>query len=171
MTDGIGHSPLLGAGVLALSGGVSIVNRIVVVGFSDRIGRVKTFIGGAGLAAGGMVVLFFHRSPDSVWGLYLFALLFAGGVGGMIGQTTSLSSDMYRGKNFGAILGFLTIGFGIGGAAGPWLAGWAFESTGSYRAVLGYEFLVLIPAAVFFAAAGRSIRKYQASLSVSGPFT
>ncbi len=161
LAQGVGHPPLLGAGILAISGGASIISRIVAGGLSDRIGRVKTFVAGAILAATGMAVLFFHRSPDNVWELYLFSLLFGGGIGAMTGLTTSLGSDMYRGKNFGAILGFLTLGFGIGGAVSPWLAGWVFESMQSYRVVLCYEFFVLILSAIFFSIAGKSIRKYK----------
>ena len=79
----------------------------------------------------------------------------------MTGQTTALASDMYRGKNFGTILGFITIGFGLGGAAGAWLGGLVYDLTGGYRVVVAYEFFALIISALFFIAAGRAIRRYQ----------
>ena len=158
---GVGHPALFGSSILALSGVISIVNRVVGGGLSDRIGRVKTFVGGAFLAALGLAVLFFHQTPERVWDLYLFAFLFGGGIGAMTGQTTALASDMYRGKNFGTILGFTTIGFGIGGAAGAWLGGLVYDLTGSYRVVVAYEFCALILSALLFIAAGRAVRRYR----------
>jgi MFS family permease len=161
LTVGVGHPALFGSTILALSGVISIVNRVVGGGLSDRIGRVKTFVTGAFVAALGLAVLFFHQTPDRVWDLYLFAVLFGGGIGAMTGQTTALASDMYRGKNFGTILGFITIGFGLGGAAGAWLGGLVYDLTGGYRVVVAYEFFALIISALFFIAAGRAIRRYQ----------
>ncbi|MDP6484516.1 MAG: MFS transporter [Nitrospinota bacterium] len=158
---GVGHPALFGSGILALGGALSIVNRVIGGGLSDRIGRVKTFVGGGCMAALGLAVLFFHQTPDRVWDLYLFAFLFGGGIGAMTGLTTSLGSDMYRGKNFGTILGFTTIGFGVGGAAGAWLGGLVYDLTGSYRVVVAYEFFALILSALFFIAAGRAIRRYK----------
>ncbi len=161
LTVGVGHPALFGSSILALSGVISIVNRVVGGGLSDRIGRVKTFVGGAFVAALGLAVLFFHQTPERVWDLYLFAFLFGGGIGAMTGQTTALASDMYRGKNFGTILGFTTIGFGIGGAAGAWLGGLVYDLTGSYRVVVAYEFCALIFSALLFIAAGRVVRRYR----------
>ena len=161
LTVGVGHPALFGSSILALSGVISIVNRVVGGGLSDRIGRVKTFVGGAFVAALGLAVLFFHQTPERVWDLYLFAFLFGGGIGAMTGQTTALASDMYRGKNFGTILGFTTIGFGIGGAAGAWLGGLVYDLTGSYRVVVAYEFCALILSALLFIAAGRAVRTYR----------
>jgi len=161
LTVGVGHPALFGSSILALSGMISIVNRVVGGGLSDRIGRVKTFVGGAFVAALGLAVLFFHQTPERVWDLYLFAFLFGGGIGAMTGQTTALASDMYRGKNFGTILGFTTIGFGIGGAAGAWLGGLVYDLTGSYRVVVAYEFCALIFSALLFIAAGRAVRRYR----------
>ena len=43
-------------------------------------------------------------------------------------------SDLYRGRNFGAIFGAIQIANAIGGSAGPWVAGRVFDARGSYRA-------------------------------------
>ncbi len=158
---GIGHPALLASSVLAVSGALSIVNRVVGGGLSDKIGRVKTFVSGAGLAAVGSAILFFHQTPETVWDLYVFAVLFGLGIGAMTGLTTALGSDMYRGPHFGAILGFMTIGFGLGGALGPLLGGFIFELTGSYRAMLAYVTLALCCASLSFISAGRAIRKHK----------
>ncbi|MFQ5915686.1 MAG: MFS transporter [Nitrospinota bacterium] len=158
---GIGHPALLASSVLAVSGVLSVVTRVVGGGLSDRFGRVKTFVSGSGLAALGVAALFFHRTPGTLWDLYAFAILFGTGIGAMTGLTTALGSDMYRGRHFGTILGFMTIGFGVGGALGPWLGGFLFEWTGSYRAMLAYVFLALCCASLFFSSAGRAIGKHE----------
>jgi MFS family permease len=157
---GFGHPALLGSSVLAVSGALSIINRVVGGGLSDRIGRVKTFVGGSALAALGIALLYFHQTSRTVWDLYLVGVLFGLGIGAMTGLTTSLASDIYRGKNFSTILGFLTIGFGLGGAFGSWFGGYVFEWTGSYRAMLIYVFAALCCASLFFMLAGRAIGKY-----------
>ena len=57
LTVGVGHPALFGSTILALSGVISIVNRVVGGGLSDRIGRVKTFVTGAFVAALGLATI------------------------------------------------------------------------------------------------------------------
>ena len=47
-------------------------------------------------------------------------------------MTSSLVLDLFHGKHYGAILGFLEIGSGLGGTIGPWLSGFLFDRTQSY---------------------------------------
>ena len=46
---------------------------------------------------------------------------------------TAKTADLFPGPQLGTILGVITIGTGLGSAAGAWLAGWSFDLTGSYR--------------------------------------
>jgi len=41
--------------------------------------------------------------------------------------------DMFHGKEFGSISGLLLTGMGIGGAIGPWLGGYIYDVSGSYK--------------------------------------
>ncbi|MEE8111019.1 MAG: MFS transporter, partial [bacterium] len=133
---GIGHTALLASGVFAMAGFFSVINRAVGGGISDYLGRVRTFVGGTLLTGLGCILLLFQERAESVWGLYVFAMLFGLGTGAQTAMTTALASDIYRGPHFGTIVGFLTIGFGLGGALGPWLGGLVFEMTGSYRVMI-----------------------------------
>src|SRR5258708_40330125 len=45
----------------------------------------------------------------------------------------SFPADVFAGPNLGAILGVVQSGGGLGGAIGPFLGGWLFDVTGSYR--------------------------------------
>ena len=41
-------------------------------------------------------------------------------------------SDLYRGRNFGAIFGAIQVANAVGGSAGPWVAGRVFDASGTY---------------------------------------
>jgi len=72
------------------------------------------------------------NGPDD---LPLLVLYTASGVGfGMrIAQLSSIPADAFSGPHLGAILGVVQAGGGLGGAVGPFLGGWLFDVTGSYR--------------------------------------
>jgi cyanate permease len=46
--------------------------------------------------------------------------------------TSALVTQIFHGRSWGAILGFLEVGSGLGGTLGPWLSGFLFDRTGSY---------------------------------------
>jgi nitrate/nitrite transporter NarK len=41
-------------------------------------------------------------------------------------------ADLFQGRYFGSILGTIVLGFSLGGALAPWLAGFIHDRTGSY---------------------------------------
>ncbi len=43
------------------------------------------------------------------------------------------TADIFHGRHFGAIAGLLLTGQGLGGAIGPWLGGYIYDISGSYR--------------------------------------
>ena len=44
----------------------------------------------------------------------------------------SVSADVFQGPRFGTIFGTLSLGAGLGAAAGPWVGGIVFDLGGSY---------------------------------------
>jgi len=48
-------------------------------------------------------------------------------------QCRAGKADLFPGRQLGTILGVITIGSGVGSAAGAWTAGWIFDVSGSYR--------------------------------------
>jgi MFS family permease len=155
---GIGHPALLSSSVLASVGVFSVINRAVSGGISDRLGRVRIFVAGVVSACLGLLTLLSLLTGEgarAVGWFYAFAVLFGLGTGAQTTQVTALASDLYRGRFFGSIIGFLTIGFGLGGAVGPWLGGLLFEWTGNYRVMIGYVLAAQAAAALFLIAAGR----------------
>lgn len=45
----------------------------------------------------------------------------------------AVAADLFRGKVFGLIYGFVEAGIGIAGAFGAWVAGYIFDKTHSYQ--------------------------------------
>ncbi len=69
-------------------------------------------------------------------------------------------ADIFHSKHFGAINGFMTVGFGLGGTIGPWFGGLIFDSAKSYSGAIVAAILATILApALLWVAAPRKIRK------------
>ena len=66
------------------------------------------------------------------WGITPFIILFGVGWGGGAVMRTTMGRQYFGRKNFGTIFGFMTGINSIGVIAGPPLAGWVFDSQGSY---------------------------------------
>jgi MFS family permease len=99
---------------------------------SDHFGRGWVFALGTLVAMAGIGCLGFLRGPQD---LLLLLIYIASGFGfGMrIAQLSAIPADVFAGRQLGAILGVVQAGGGLGGAIGPFLGGWLFDVTGSYR--------------------------------------
>ena len=121
------------ASIFGLTGFMSIVGRIVFGFAADRIGRaLSATISYGCTAAGTLALLSIEHSPTAL-ALYVYALLFGLGFGARGPIITAIAAQLFPGRRFGAIYGFLSVGNGLGGAVGPWFAGALFDLTGSYR--------------------------------------
>jgi MFS family permease len=121
------------ASIFGLTGFMSIVGRIVFGYAADRIGRaLSATISYACTAVGTLALLSIEYSPSAI-ALYAYALLFGLGFGARGPIITAIAAQLFPGRRFGAIYGYLSVGNGLGGAVGPWFAGALFDVTGSYR--------------------------------------
>jgi len=77
-------------------------------------------------------MMFWLTMSKSVWMLYLFAPVFGFTYGGIVPLIPAITGEFFGTKNLGAIIGFMGFGPTIGGALGPFLAGYIFDVTGSY---------------------------------------
>jgi MFS family permease len=112
---------------------MSIVGRIVFGYAADRIGRALSATISYGCTAiGTLALVSIEYSPNAV-ALYVYALLFGLGFGARGPIITAIAAQLFPGRRFGAIYGYLSVGNGLGGAVGPWFAGALFDLTGSYR--------------------------------------
>jgi MFS family permease len=99
---------------------------------SDHFGRGWVFVLGTLVAVAGIGCFAFVRGPQDVL-LLLVYIASAFGFGMRIAQLSAIPADVFAGRRLGAILGVVQAGGGLGGAIGPFLGGWLFDVTGSYR--------------------------------------
>ena len=99
---------------------------------SDRVGRGWVFVVGTVVAILGIACFALVGGPQDRVLLLLYALSGVG-FGMRIAQLSTIPADVFAGPHLGAILGVVQSGGGLGGAIGPFLAGWLFDATGSYR--------------------------------------
>lgn len=126
----LGISAAGAANILAVIGGVATLGRMVLGGSADRIGNRQVFmIGFAAIVAG----LFWLLRSGEAWELYLFSVLFGFGFGAGV-SNSPLVAELFGVGSHGLILGVNVLGYSMGAAAGPLLAGYLFDITGSYRA-------------------------------------
>ncbi len=129
----VGFDKLYAAGVLGLGSFLAIGGTIVTGTLSDYIGREWSAILAYGISIIGVVCALLIASPDQHWLLWLHACFFGLTWGARGPAITAKTADLFPGGRLGTILGVITIGSGIGSAAGAWGAGWIFDLSGSYR--------------------------------------
>lgn len=126
----VGMSRTVSGAVAAALPLVSISGRLGFGWLGDRCDKrmawaVTFFMTGAG-------VLVFSYVQSS-WAMLLFILLFAPGIGGSMVLRGVMVQEYFGMASYGTLLGIM-LGFGaIGGIIGPTLAGWVFDTLGSYH--------------------------------------
>ena len=144
-----GYSSLLATSVFALFGIMSIVGQ-VGASISDLIGREKTVLIAVVLAMGGLIALMSVRDISQPWLLYTYAICFGLGTGLFSPTIIVGTADIFRGKNIGAISALLLTGVGFGGAIGPWLGGYIYDTSGSYKIAFIICVIVIALAGISF---------------------
>jgi len=127
----VGYEPMLAANIYSIFGIVFMLGTLCSF-FSDRLGREMVFIPSCLLSAGAVSLLFLMRDTSHLWMPLLFAVCFGLGVGAAGPVFYTAVADLFHGRHFGSILGTITIGFSLGGAIAPWLAGFLHDKTNSY---------------------------------------
>jgi MFS family permease len=125
----VGTPSMIAAGVLAFIGGTSVLGRLVIGGASDKIGTKRVWLFCLICL---VAIMFWLTMSKSVWMLYIFAPIFGFSYGGLVPLIAAITGEFFGTKNLGAIIGFMGLGPTIGGALGPFLAGYIFDVTDSY---------------------------------------
>ncbi|MBO8141329.1 MAG: MFS transporter [Firmicutes bacterium] len=151
-----GFSPAVAATAVAAVGFLSFSGRLLFGWVSDRWGHVTSAAASSVLSALGaaaMLVMTFRPHGALV---ALYALCFGLGFGSRAPVLASLAAEKFSGPNFGVIFGAMTLGHGMGGSVGPWIAGWLFDVTGTYRWVFAYAVFTALFSIRLISAAERS---------------
>jgi len=144
---GEGISSMGAVGIMAFLGGAGIAGRMLMGIFADRIGNKQVMVLGAGLM---MVTLFWLLMAKDLWMLFLFGVVLGFGHGGMATMESPIVAHIFGMRSHGVILGLVFFSDTLGGSMGPFLAGYLFDVTSSYRlafilcAILGVVNLLAI---------------------------
>ncbi len=146
----MGFDKLYAAGVLGMGAFLSLPGVIVTGTLSDYVGREVSAIVTYVTSILGVVFGLMITSPDQHLLLWLHACFFGLTWGARGPAITAKTADLFPGPNLGAILGVITIGTGLGAAGGSWLAGFVFDTTGSYRVAFGLSIVCYIAGSIAF---------------------
>jgi len=125
-----GYSQAQGVTLVSLIGLGSLLGRFTIGGPADRLGRIPSLSAMyAGLGA--MFVLWW--AAGAYWLLALFAIVFGICYGAYVALLPTIVMDLYGPRSVSGIIGCLYTGCGVGTLLGPWLAGVAYDSWGSYH--------------------------------------
>jgi len=118
------------ANILIIIGGVSIVSRLGMGALADRIGTKPALVASFIILT---IALFWLQFAQELRMLYLFAVIFGLGYGGLVTITSPLAADLFGLSSHGTILGIAFFVGAFGSATGPFLAGEIFDASGSYQ--------------------------------------
>jgi MFS family permease len=141
---GAGVSPAGAAAALGTVSLVSLAGRLLTGRLADRLGRAPTLTltyASAVVGIGNLGLLAWTGWPGWLVGYVLFYGL-AQGSSGIV--TAARAADIFAGKNFGAIYGWIVLATGPGEAIGAWAGGALFDLTGSYLWAFGLVVVVLL---------------------------
>ena len=115
---------------MVIIGGVNAAGRIMIGYGSDRIGIKPSLL--ISFILMGTALLWVMVAKE-VWMLYLFAIIFGFGQGGLATLTSTVTAELFGLRSLGTIVGMVMFSFTLGGAIGPLLAGNIFDISGSYN--------------------------------------
>lgn len=116
---------------LALSaiGATTAVARLVIGFASDRLGRLRTFVGCS--AAMGVATLALPLLEGPL-GLFAFAVVFGAAYGGNGALLSPLTVDLFGPDDANAVFGLVSLSFAVSGLLAPPLAGAGYDQFGTY---------------------------------------
>jgi predicted MFS family arabinose efflux permease len=129
VTD-IDISKIIAATMMTIIGAMSLTGRIIMGSASDRIGAKKSFIIAIILMLANLLWLLVAKE---IWMLYLFAAIHGFAYGSEVPLLSLMVAALFGLRSHGVILGVTTFATTAGGAIGPILAGYIFDTRGSYQ--------------------------------------
>ena len=127
--------------VLSLIGGAGAAGRLLMGVISDKIGQVKCCMISTVFMAGAMLWLIIITGPRE---LQVFAIIWGFFYGGLGPSTSSWIVETFGLNHLGMILGMLSIGWTVGAALGPAVAGHLFDIHRSYDAAFASASFALL---------------------------
>jgi MFS family permease len=154
-----GYSKAVAASIFGVVGLLGSGGRPIFGALSDRVGREKAVTLSFICSITGILILLLLPTLRTAFWLYLYALFIGISFGARSPIIAAMMADLYQGRYFGSIYGFILIGNGIGAALGPWLGGYLHDLTGTYRISFLMCIPVLVLACILLRVPGRSMMK------------
>ncbi len=154
-----GVAKMTAAFIFAIVGILSSIFRIFWGWISDHISRELTYSSGIICACLGVGSLLLFEISGSRTFIYSYSIFFGIGWGATAPMFMAVAADLFKGRIFGLIYGFLEAGIGIAGALGAWIAGFIFDKTHSYQAAFVLVIVAFILSGIFIWVAAP--RKYR----------
>lgn len=129
VTD-MGISATIAATALGLTAAYGSVGKIAYGSLADRFPVKYVFMVCYAMVLAGILLLMFAKTLPMLW---LFVVVFGLAMGGSLALRSLMTAWLFGMVSFGAIYGFMELVSQFGSAIGPLLAGWIFDSSGSYR--------------------------------------
>jgi sugar phosphate permease len=136
-------SETVAAAALGITLGIGAISSLVSGWLADRLISRYVAIVFILLSIVGMIILVQANSLSQIW---LFVVIGGFGLGASGTLLPIMTRDIFGTANFSAIFGFSVVSFAVGNAIGAPIAGFMFDTTGSYHSV----FVIVI--AIFAAA-------------------
>ena len=128
----LGFETTQAAKVLSTIGAASILGRIILGGLADRLGGKRTLIIAYAILSASLIWLLFIREP---WILFLFAPVYGFTHGAFFTLISPTVAELFGTRSHGVIFAFILFHGTIGGALSPLIAGYVFDTVGSYQPV------------------------------------
>jgi len=135
----VGYEAMKAAGIYSVFGVAFVIGNLCSF-LSDRLGRERVFVPSCLLSAMAVCLLFLIKDTSHPWLSFWYAVFFGLGIGTAAPVFFTTVADLFQGRHFGSIQGGVVLGFSLGGAIAPWLAGFLYDKTGSYFST----FLILL---------------------------
>lgn len=128
----VGYEPMTAATIYSVFG-VAFVAGTLLSSISDRLGREAVYVPACVLGAGAAGLLFLIQDTSNSWMPFVFAVCFGLALGVTPPVLFAAVADLFHGRGYGAIQGFIVFGISMGGAFSPWLGGFLHDRTGTYH--------------------------------------
>lgn len=159
MAEDLGFSKLEGASVLSAIGIGGVVGRLGAGLLLDRAGAETTLLAIFGLQVASFLAFVAASTLPLLW---LAAALFGLAYGGGVTVLAPICSQIFGRAHVAAIVGTLFALTALPSALGPWLAGWLFDVTGGYRAMLWLAVATNVVALLLSLLLGRAVQALAA---------
>lgn len=144
--EDMGISKVVAATALGMMTLISIPGRISGGWLADKWNvRHLYFVASLVQALG---LFFLARATNMAW-IWMFVIIYGTGLGLRLPLEPMLRAQFFGHKAFGAIMGYINAFAVFGSFAGPYFAGWIFDTTGSYMtAFLTFAAMMMAAAVV-----------------------